>query len=101
VTTLAILSELVTLILQVDECPVLAITLQDDATALTAITAIRSAKSDELLTTEVARTCTTVTRTGKYLHIIYEIRACHIILIFYFYLKFTAKIIVSKQNAKY
>jgi hypothetical protein len=53
-TALAILGKLVTLILEVNQSPILTITLQYNTATLTAITAIRSAKSDELLTTEVA-----------------------------------------------
>ena len=72
-TTLAILGKLVTLILEVNQSPILAVTLQNNAAALTAIAAIRAAKSDELLTTEVARASTSMARTGKYLHIVHKV----------------------------
>jgi hypothetical protein len=62
----------------VDKCPILAVALQDDATTLTAITAIGATEGYEFLTTEVARTGTTVTRTGKYLNVIYKVTSCHI-----------------------
>ena len=53
-TVLAILSKLVALIFEVDKCPILAVALKNDATALTAITAIGATEGYELLTTEVA-----------------------------------------------
>jgi hypothetical protein len=53
-TILAILSKLVALIFEVDECPILAVALKNDAAALTAVTAIGTTEGYELLTTEVA-----------------------------------------------
>jgi hypothetical protein len=73
VATLAILGKLVTLVLKVNQSPILAVTLQNDATALTAVTAIGTSEGNELLTTEVARASTSVARTGKNLHIVHKI----------------------------
>jgi hypothetical protein len=73
VTTLAILSKLVTLVLKVNKSPILAVALQDDATTLASITSIGSTECNKLLSAEVARTCSSVTRTGKNLHIVHKI----------------------------
>ena len=73
VTTLAILSKLVALVFEVNQSPILAVALQNNATALTAIAAIGSAKCNELLTTKVARACASVARTGKNLHIVHKV----------------------------
>ena len=53
-TILAILSKLVALIFEVDKCPILAVALKNDATALTAVATIGATEGYELLTTEVA-----------------------------------------------
>ena len=52
---LAILGKLVTLILEVYKCPVLAITLKDDAAALATIATIGATECHKLLATEVTR----------------------------------------------
>jgi hypothetical protein len=72
-TTLAILGKLVTLVLKVNQCPILSITLQNDATTLTAIATIGTTEGNEFLSAEVARASTSMTRTGKNLHIIDEV----------------------------
>jgi hypothetical protein len=57
----------------------LAVTLKDDAAALTAVTTIGTTEGYELLATEVARASTTVTRACKYLNVINKVASCHII----------------------
>ena len=57
-TILTIFGKLVTLVLKVYECPVLTVTLEDDATALAAITTIGATEGYELLATEMARAST-------------------------------------------
>ena len=64
---LAVLGELVTLVFEVDERPVLLVALQDDAPALAAVTAVGTAESHEFLA------------AGEYLYVIYEIGTCHVI----------------------
>ena len=76
-TALTIFGEDMSLIFKVNECPILAVALQDDAATLTAITAIGTTEGDEFFTTEVSRSCTTVSRTGKYLDVIHKVRRSH------------------------
>jgi hypothetical protein len=72
-TTLAILGKLVALVFKVNQSPILLIALQNDTATFTAITAIRTTESDELLATEVTGTCSSMTRTSKNLYIIYKV----------------------------
>ena len=53
VSIFAILGKLVTLVFEVYERPILAVALQYDAAALTAIATIGATKGHELLTTEM------------------------------------------------
>ena len=74
---LAVLSELVALILEVDERPVLPVAPQHDAAALAAIAAVRTAEGHEFLAAEVCRTGAAVPRAGEYLHVVYKVGTCH------------------------
>ena len=76
-TALAVLGELVTLVFEVDQGPVLAVALQDDTAALAAVAAVGTAESHEFLAAEMRRAGSAVTRTGEYLYVIYKIRSCH------------------------
>ena len=76
-TALAVLGELVTLVFEVDQGPVLAVALQDDTAALAAVAAVGAAESHEFLAAEMRRAGSAVTRTGEYLYVIYKIRSCH------------------------
>ena len=69
--------ELVTLVFEVDQGPVLAVALQDDTAALAAVAAVGAAESHEFLAAEMRRAGSAVTRTGEYLYVIYKIRSCH------------------------
>ena len=79
---LAVLGELVALVFEVDECPVLLVALQDDAAALAAVTAVGTAERHEFLAAEMRRAAAAVTRAGEYLYVIYEIGTCHVISLF-------------------
>ena len=70
---LAVFGELVTLIFEVDERPVLLVALQDDAPALAAIAAVGAAESHEFLAPEMRRAAAAVSRTGEYLYVIDKI----------------------------
>ena len=74
---LAVLGELVSLVLEVDERPVLLVALQHDTAAAAAVAAVGTAEGYELLAAEMGRAGTAVPRAGKDLHIIYEIGTCH------------------------
>ena len=76
---LAVLGELVTLVFEVDERPVLLVALQDDAPALAAVTAVGTAESHEFLAAKMCRAAAAVPRAGEYLYVIYEIGTCHVI----------------------
>ena len=76
---LAVLGELVTLVFEVDERPVLLVALQDDAPALAAVTAVGTAESHEFLAAKMRRAAAAVPRAGEYLYVIYEIGTCHVI----------------------
>ena len=78
---LPVLGELVALVFEVDKRPVLAVALQDDAAALAAVTAVGAAESHEFFTAEMRRAGPSVSRTGKYLHVIYKVRTCHTLII--------------------
>ena len=75
---LAVLGELVALVFEVDERPILTVALQNDAAAPSAVAAIGAAEGDELLPTEMRRTGTAVPRTGENLHVVYKVRTSHI-----------------------
>ena len=75
---LAVLGELVALVFEVDERPILTVALQNDAAAPSAIAAVGAAEGDELLPTEMRRTGTAVPRTGENLHVVYKVRTSHI-----------------------
>ena len=75
---LAVLGELVALVFEVDERPILTVALQNDAAAPSAVAAVGAAEGDELLPTEMRRTGTAVPRTGENLHIVYKVRTSHI-----------------------
>ena len=74
---LTVLGELMALVFEVDERPVLLVPLQDDAPALAAVTAVGAAESHEFLAPEMRRAAAAVSRTGEYLYVIYEVRSCH------------------------
>ena len=76
-TALPVLGELVALVLEVDERPILPVALQYDAAALAAVAAVGTAERHELLAAEMGRTGASVARTGEYLHVIYEVGTCH------------------------
>ena len=76
---LAVLGELVPLVFEVDERPVLLVALQDDAPALAAVTAVGAAESHEFLAAKMRRAAAAVPRAGEYLYVIYEIGTCHVI----------------------
>lgn len=76
---LAVLGELVTLVFEVDERPVLLVALQDDAPALAAVTAVGTAESHEFFAAKMRRAAAAVPRAGEYLYVIYEIGTCHVI----------------------
>ena len=78
---LPVLGELVALVFEVDKRPVLAVALQDDAAALAAVAAVGAAESHEFFTAEMRRAGPSVSRTGKYLHVIYKVRTCHTLII--------------------
>ena len=59
-TALAVLGELVTLVFEVDEGPVLTVALQDDTAALAAVAAVGTAESHEFLAADVDATGKTV-----------------------------------------
>ena len=75
---LPVLGELVALVFEVDERPILTVALQNDAAAPSAVAAIGAAEGDELLPTEMRRTGTAVPRTGENLHVVYKVRTSHI-----------------------
>jgi hypothetical protein len=76
-TALAVLGELVALVLEVDERPVLPVALQNDAAALAAVAAVGTAERHEFLAAEMGRAGTSVARAGEYLDVVYEIGTCH------------------------
>ena len=78
---LPVLGELVALVFEVDKRPVLAVALQDDAAALAAVAAVGAAESHEFFTAEMRRAGPSVSRTGKYFHVIYKVRTCHTLII--------------------
>jgi hypothetical protein len=69
----------VTLVFEVDKGPVLALALQNDATALATIATIGATESNEFLAAEVCRAGAAVTRACKNLNVIYKVRTCHIL----------------------
>ena len=76
-TAFAVLRELVTLVLKVDQRPILAVAAQDDMSSATAVAAVRSAEFDEFLATEMRRPAAAMSGTGEYFHVIYKVRSCH------------------------
>ena len=70
---LAVFGELVALVFEVDERPVLFVTLQDDTPALAAVAAVGTAESHEFLAPEMRRAAAAVPRTGEYLYVIDKI----------------------------
>ena len=82
-------------VFQMDQCPELRIRSEDDMTSAAAVTSVRTALRDILLSSHMRRTRTTIARTAKYLYIINEIRIRHNLLL---YLQ-SAKIVnLFKQN---
>ena len=73
-TAFAVLRELVTLVLKVNQRPVLAVAAQDDMSSATAVAAVRSAEFDEFLAAEMRRPAAAVSGTGEYFHVIYKVR---------------------------
>ena len=63
-TAFAVLRELVTLVLKVDQRPILAVAAQDDMSSATAVAAVRSAEFDEFLATEMRRPAAAMSGTG-------------------------------------
>ena len=76
-TAFAVLRELVTLVLEVDQRPILAVAAQDNMSSATAVTAVRSAEFDEFLAAEMRRPAAAMSGTGEYFHVIYKVRSCH------------------------
>ena len=77
--TLAILGKLVTLVLEVDKSPILALALQNDAATLATVATIGTSEGDKFLTAEVSRARTTVSGARKNLNVIHKVRTCHIL----------------------
>jgi hypothetical protein len=70
---LAVVCEYMLAILQVKQGPELFIAFQDQVTAATAITTIRSTFADELFSVEMRASRATMSRTTEYLYVVYEI----------------------------
>ena len=94
-SVLSVLGELVALVLEVDQRPVLSVALQHDAAALAAVAAVGTAEGHELLAPEMGRTRAAVARAGENLHVVYEIGTCHNL----FFL--AAKIVQAACNHKF
>ena len=73
----AVLSEDVALKLQVEQCPVVVVATQVDATAVTAVATVGSAVRVVLHVSEVHGASAALARATIYLYIVYEIRFCH------------------------
>ena len=70
---LTVCSEHVALIAQVEQCPILAITTQNDMTAPSAVPTVRPAVGYVLSTTHVHRTSAALSRAAENLDVVYEI----------------------------
>jgi hypothetical protein len=68
-----VLGKSVTLIAQMQQCPVVAVTLKDNASALTAVTAVGTAVRDVFVMTQMGRSATALARPAKDLYVIYKI----------------------------
>ena len=77
-TVFAVFGELVTLVLEVDERPILLVALENNTAALAAVTAVGTAERHEFLAAEMHRAASAMPRTGKYFYVIYEVRSCHV-----------------------
>ena len=76
-TRLTVGSEHMALKLQMDEGPQVAVSLQVDVTATTAVAAVRTALGDILGTVQMRRAGTALTTAAQYLHIVNKIALCH------------------------
>jgi hypothetical protein len=93
----------VTLVFEVDERPILAVALQNDAASTTAIAPIGSSEGYELFPSEVSGAGTAMSRAGKYLYVIDKIRTWHSLSLFllFFYLKRTKIAIIHRARAHF
>ncbi len=69
----AVLGKSVTLIAQVQQCPVVTVTLQDNASALSAVTAVGTAVRDVFIMTQMGRSATALARPAKDFYVVYKI----------------------------
>ena len=76
-TALAVGSEDVTLVTQMEQSPDIAVTPQYDMAAAAAVASIRSSLGYIFGSVEVARACAAFAAAAKYLDIVYEIGICH------------------------
>ena len=81
-TRLAVGGKHMTLVLQVDECPQVAVTLQVDVATTAAVTAVRTTLGDILGAVQMGRTGATLATAAHDLHIVDKIALCHKSLVF-------------------
>ena len=69
----AVLGKCMTLVTQMQQCPVVAVTLQDNASALSAVTAVGTAVRDVFVMTQMGRSATALARPAKDFYVVYKI----------------------------
>jgi len=67
----------VTLVLEVDQRPVLAVAAQDDAASVASVSAVRAAEFDEFLAAEMAGAGAAFTGAAEYFHVVDEVGRWH------------------------
>ena len=73
----AVLAEDVTLVLEVDQRPVLTVAAQDDAASVASVSAVRAAEFDEFLAAEMAGAGAAFTGAAEYFHVVDEVGRWH------------------------
>ena len=74
---LTIACEYMTLVFEMQECPVIPVSAQDNIAPFASVATVGTAIRDILGTMQMRHTTTAPTRAAYYLYIIYEIRFCH------------------------
>ena len=80
------LGEDVTLELKVQQGPIVVVAAQDDASAIAAVATVGTTVGVIFSMPLVHASSTALSRAAVYLHIVYEIRFCHISCFLFFYI---------------
>ena len=74
---LTIACEYMTLVFEMQECPVIPVSAQDNIASFASVATVGTAIGNIFCTVQMRHTTTAPTRAAYYLYIIYEIRFCH------------------------